>query len=251
MDDNLKQAVIRYARLAQTLWLVLFPMLVLDIASRKRLTIYLNPKYIWLVYVGAALLFVIGVAVFFLGLRNPRPEGDSGESAFWTVFWTVLIFVPLALGQALGNQPLSAGRAARNDEVKSMVSTDRKTEDSVAGEADTSGWSYNDWFVAVSFDPEPDSFDGKVASIDGAVFRPPEMEEGYFYLTRYMIWCCAADANAVNIPVKYEGSSRLKNDQWVRASGVMKAARWRGKRTLILYAETVEKEKQPDDPYIY
>ncbi len=251
MNDNRKQAIVKYARLAQTLWLVLFPLLVVDIASKKRLTSYLNPKYVWLVYVGAGLLFAIGCAVFVLRFRYPRLEGDSGVSAFWNVFWTVLIFAPLVMGQALGNQPLSAGRAARNEAVRSMVDTDGKAGDAGAPKVDTSGWSFNDWFIAVSADPEPDHFAGKEASIAGAVYKPPEAKDGYFYLTRYLIWCCAADATAVNIPVKYAESTRLKDDQWVRASGVMKTAQWRGKRALILYADTVKEEKPPDDPYLY
>jgi len=246
-----KEAIIKYAQIAQTLWLVLFPLLVLDIASKKRLTSYLNPKYVWLVYVGAALLIIIGIAVFILRFKNPQLEGHSEGSAFWTVFWTVLIFVPLILGQALGNQPLSTGRAARNEAVKSMVGTDTKSGNTGTVKADTSGWSYSDWFIAVSSDPEPSHFDGKKVNIDGAVFKPTEIEDGYFFLTRYKIWCCAADATAINIPVKYKGSSGLKDDQWVRVSGVMKDATWRGKRTLLLDADSVKEEKQPDDPYIY
>jgi uncharacterized repeat protein (TIGR03943 family) len=163
----------------------------------------------------------------------------------------LLIFVPLCLGQALGNQPLSTGRAARNEAVKTMVAPTTKSANSGALKADTSGWSFNDWFIAVSSDPEPSHFDGKKASIDGAVFRAPELPEGYFFLTRYMIWCCAADATAVNIPVKFKGSSQLKADQWVRVKGVMKQGEIHGKRTLVLYADSVKEEKQPDDPYLH
>jgi uncharacterized repeat protein (TIGR03943 family) len=248
MRKKTNKAIFKYAKMAQTLWLVLFPLLVLELASKTKLRNFLNPKYIWIVYAGIDIILAIGVGVFALRFKNLKLEGPAEGSAFWTVFWTALIFVPLVLGQVLGNQPLASDRTARDQAVKSMVAPAAKSANGGTLKADTSGWSFNDWFVAVSSDPEPSHFECKEASIDGQVF---DFNEGAFYLSRYKIWCCAADAVAVNMPVQYKKTSELKDGQWVEVSGVMKAATWHGTRALVLFANSVTQEKQPNDPYIY
>jgi putative membrane protein len=58
----------------------------------------------------------------------------------------------------------------------------------------------------------------RVATI-GQVYRGPEIPEGHFVVFRFVITCCAADAQPVGVLVAVTGQPLPEVDSWIRVEG--------------------------------
>jgi uncharacterized membrane protein YcgQ (UPF0703/DUF1980 family) len=67
---------------------------------------------------------------------------------------------------------------------------------------------------------------------------------GDFALTRFAIFCCAADVVPHSVPV--DGSRDYPNDLWLSLTGTLEERE--GK--FVVVAESIEEVPEPDDPYI-
>jgi uncharacterized repeat protein (TIGR03943 family) len=83
----------------------------------------------------------------------------------------------------------------------------------------------------------------KVSSL-GIVFHRKELPADQFFLVRFRMTCCAADATPVAVPVRWAGAASLKENDWVRVFGQTDP------QAKVLVAEEVEPTKEPKNPYL-
>jgi putative membrane protein len=135
----------------------------------------------------------------------------------------------------------------------STVSSDAAPDAELLGTSDFSTLGVKDWSVLLAQTTDPTFFTSKSVDITGFVSADPDDPDDVFYVTRFVVTCCAVDAQPVGVPVYQPGwASTLEPDEWVRVTGPFASnPSARSRQPLAVMPEGVEQVDQPADPYVY
>lgn len=243
-----------------TLWL----------AAVGHLDLYINPRYSVFTVVLAAVAVPASVAGLLVVARgaghthdHAGPDDDvvaSGRSGgparlLGTVLGGVAAAVTIALTLAMLVLPpttLSARTAQQRSVDSATLSDATGSNGNVAllgsGSVDTAGYGVKDWAALIRQTTDTSSLVGKRVQLTGFVVPGAD---GTFTLTRFVISCCAVDAQPVGLVVTTDGTVPDAN-QWVTVSGALAANPDQASdaRTVVK-AQTVKRVQQPEDPYEY
>jgi uncharacterized repeat protein (TIGR03943 family) len=231
-----------------------------DRRTGSLLVVALGVTALWVWGSGAALNYVrpaltpyllaSGVVLVLLGLAPPggllgraRP-GPGAARVRWLLLLPVLVVVlvqPAALGARAvpGRAAVPAGSGGTFPPLAPPV---RGAVPMTMAE-----------FVARALRDRDRSLEGVLVRLVG--FVAPEPGGGGYRLTRFVIFCCAADAEALQVTVRGDATRRA-SDQWLEVEG-----RWQprpladaddpGAAPPVLLAEAVRPVAQPRRPYEY
>jgi uncharacterized repeat protein (TIGR03943 family) len=108
-----------------------------------------------------------------------------------------------------------------------------------------------DWVRAFNYESDPSIFNGQPADVIGFVFHDTRLTANQFFVGRFAVTCCVADASAIGIIVDWPQSADLADNSWVRVQGTVNAASLDGRPIAELQASTVELVPEPANPYLY
>lgn len=98
---------------------------------------------------------------------------------------------------------------------------------------------------------------GRETEIEGFIYLEDGFEENQFVVSRYMMSCCAADAQIIGILSYYTGDADVKADQWVKVTGYIDKTMYKSvyeeeeiEMALIKVAE-IQVITAPEDMYVY
>jgi uncharacterized repeat protein (TIGR03943 family) len=89
--------------------------------------------------------------------------------------------------------------------------------------------------------------DGTPVKLTGFVTHGPGTPDGGFTLTRFAVFCCAADAIPYSVPVEAGHGAIYEDDTWLRVTGRLYDVDGR----FVLRPQMIEPVGEPQDPYIY
>lgn len=235
---------------------ILIGMYGLRLAYAAQLTYYIHPRYTLVTTIACGALVIVGICAFALA---PEVKLTRRRSMRGIVGLTpVIIFV--IIGVAFPAKPLSSAAAAQRT-TSNVVVPQAAPADSVSNgvvdvsTVNTSEWTFDDfWYSLMIQDKNLSHYEGKPAHLLGFVTHPPSSPEGTFYLTRFLLMCCAIDAQPVGFWVREDaakGTAGVANDKWLDLQGVFHVVDWKGSPTLVLDPESVQPTEQPEDPYVY
>jgi putative membrane protein len=135
----------------------------------------------------------------------------------------------------------------------STVASDAAPDEELLGTSDFSTLGVKDWSVLLSQTTDPTFFTSKSVDVTGFVSADPDDPEDVFYVTRFVVTCCAVDAQPVGVPVYQPGwASTLEVDEWVRVTGPFASnPSAKSRQPLAVMPQGVEQVEQPADPYVY
>ncbi|RPE85071.1 putative repeat protein (TIGR03943 family) [Curtobacterium sp. PhB137] len=118
---------------------------------------------------------------------------------------------------------------------------------------DTSEYGVKDWAALIRQATDTTALVGKQVRLSGFVVPG---EGGSFTLTRFVISCCAVDAQPVGLGVVTEGGDRTEAEpdegQWVTVTGALAAnPDQSADARIVIKAAKVTEIAQPKDPYEY
>ena len=101
--------------------------------------------------------------------------------------------------------------------------------------------------------PMRDYFSGKTVDVTGFVTPSPDDPENVFYVSRFVVTCCAVDAQPVGVPVHLPGwEDRFVADQWVTATGAfVPNPGLPSAEPLFLEPTDLGPTEEPDQPYVF
>ena len=67
-----------------------------------------------------------------------------------------------------------------------------------------------------------------------------------FKLVRMFIWCCAADARPIYVPVEVSGPVDVSDMEWVKVTGTAEFSTNKGQTHVLLKAASVEASDPPE-----
>lgn len=140
---------------------------------------------------------------------------------------------------------------AQNRELNSATLSASASEVDLAG-GDTSGFTVKDWSTLIRQGVGEDYFAGRTAELTGFVL-PVDGTPDAYYVARFVITCCAVDAQPVAVAVYDPGwQDRIEPDDWVSVTGGFRSSPDPGIReSIVLSPNATEIVEQPAQPYVY
>jgi uncharacterized repeat protein (TIGR03943 family) len=227
-----------------------------------QLGLYIHPRYyvFTLIMAGIALALIIGAFAVVSrgdehdGHDHPEPTRRSGMIASVLVAAFTVLVITGSMGALLIVPPATLTSAAveqRSINGSSNTLTNAGNTDTAA--TNTSNYTVKDWATLMRQGIGADTLAGKAATLTGFVTADPDDPDNVFYIARFVITCCAVDAQPVGVPVYQPGwSGTYKTDSWVTATGTFETnPSVLSTATTVLAPTTLAAVPQPAVPYVY
>jgi putative membrane protein len=178
---------------------------------------------------------------------------DHGHDHGLTWTGTFIISLPILLGLLVSPRPL--GAAAMASREVNVVSTQRSAMpaavQAAAAKASTER-NVLDWSQSFQTVENPAAhFAGQDADVIGFVYRDDRFGADEFFLTRFVVSCCVADAAVAGVMVRVPSETALEADQWVRITGTFAPGTFDGAAVPVLVADSIAPADIPEQPYLY
>lgn len=226
-------------RLVQALVLLAWALAYLWLLADDRYLLFLAPHLRPLLV--AALLLL---AVFFLGTFARRGGAAVAPRGAALGLRAAVLLLPLLYLAAMPAQGLGSRAAVQRGLVASLLGADRSpapASDRPPGGPLT--------LLELHLDLERQL--GHRVNVDGMVYRGPEIAAGHFALVRFVITCCAADAQPLGVLVASPQADTLRLDAWVRVAGELTLIDHHGEPTACIRDATVTPLDPPASPYLF
>ena len=236
--------------------------------SDGTLAFYINQRFAWLTLVGVILFAALAMAMVTRAMearRQPAPpaldalsENDvlpltrntakvHSHRANWLTLG--LLALPVLIGFFTPARPLGAGAIeARGIGLTAPVQPGSAAQ---AQRVEAGPKNILDWLREFSRNADPSAFVGKEADVIGFVYRDPRNGTDEFWVSRFAVSCCVADASALGLLVKSDQAAQLQADSWVRVTGKFGVGEFAGEKLPVLIPDKIEPTEQPSQPYLY
>lgn len=210
-----------------------------------------HPRYFIVCQLTAIVLLVVaGIRAWAL-LHNPSKPKVQHLSTLPPGWSSGLLLSAAVSGLLIVPQAPLSQAAMRQGVTETIVSTRVKPQ-AFRTSVQPEQRSLVDWARTIAVYPEPESYLGQKAKVQGFVVYSTQLPEQYFLLTRFVIAHCALDAYPVGFPVKLtESRQAYKPDTWLEVEGQMIAEPFDGKRQLVVEAKLLRPIPAPKNPYEY
>ncbi|WP_440694820.1 TIGR03943 family putative permease subunit [Clavibacter nebraskensis] len=250
--------VLLAACIVSTLWLTI----------TGQLGLYIHPRY----FVFTGIMAVIGLVATVAGFAlrpadaadgHDHDHGSAAEPSAGAraslrarasrVAVAAVVTITVVAVLVLPPRTLTTSTVTQRALNSSTVASDAAPDQELLGTSDFSTLSVKDWSQLLAQTTDPTFFTSKSVDITGFVSADPDDPEDVFYVTRFVVTCCAVDAQPVGVPVYQPGwSSTLQKDEWVRVTGPFASNPSAGSRQpLAVMPQGVQQVDQPADPYVY
>lgn len=223
------------------------------LAATGKLTLYIHPRYTIFTVVMAAIALVLTVAA----VVAPRHEhGERPRRAGMVA--VIALAVALATSAAMLVVPpatLTTATADQRELNSTTIGANAQTLDSAAQQSGAAfaRFTVADWSSLLRQTTDPAFFDGKAVDVVGFITRSDDDPENLYYVSRFIVTCCAVDAQPVGVPVYQPGwAGSLAEGDWVRVTGQFGTSpSSAGGPSIVLAPDTTESVEEPSEPYLY
>ncbi|MDO4124725.1 TIGR03943 family putative permease subunit [Clavibacter michiganensis] len=258
--------VLLAACIVSTLWLTI----------TGQLGLYIHPRYFVFTGIMAVIGLVATVAGFALRPADAAEEHDHdhGSAALGDradgpaelpaaraslrarasrVAVAAVVTVTVVAVLVLPPRTLTQSTVTQRALNSSTVASDAAPDQELLGTSDFSTLGVKDWSQLLAQTTDPTFFTSKSVDITGFVSADPDDPDDVFYVTRFVVTCCAVDAQPVGVPVYQPGwKSTLQTDEWVRVTGPFASnPSAKSRQPLAVMPQGVQQVDQPADPYVY
>ena len=230
-----------------TLWL----------AASNQLILYIHPRYVVFTVIMAAIALAVIVASI---IARPAHDHDEADTPRQKVVSVAAIATSLILGIGLIAVPpavLTSSTVAQRDINSAGVGADVTSVDDAAAGPDSAFAKFTvlDWASLLRQTSDLAFYDAKPVDVVGFVTEDPDDPQNVFYVSRFVITCCAVDAQPVGVPVYLQNwKDTYSADDWVEVTGTF-GANPSSKSTQPIAVQPgdagIEKIEEPGDPYLF
>ncbi|KRC63687.1 hypothetical protein ASE12_02240 [Aeromicrobium sp. Root236] len=214
------------------------------LALTDRLALYIHPRYVVFTAIMSVVALALIVASFAVrpadSHEEERPRGRrsaiAGAALVVAAVVALLVAPPSTLSEATAQQ---------RKVNQTLSSTPMTSPDGT----DFAHFRLRDWAAAIQLAADPGVLKGRPFDGTGFVSPVDGKHPDVFYLTRFVVTCCAVDAQPVGVPV-YEPDWRAhhKKGSWVHVTGALGADPGDASASLVI-PKTVDPISEPSQPY--
>jgi uncharacterized repeat protein (TIGR03943 family) len=242
----------RYRFFQAVIFLGLF-LLLLAKLIKSQLLWYINNRFTILTEIGMVLLMIVTLRFFWEALsageqhhndESIQHEHKPAASNVW------ILVIPLLIGFLIPAKPLgSTAVSAKGLTTTSALISSNSSSKPFATESEQR--NVLDWVKLFYFEQDLSTYTGQKASVIGFVYFDDRLPKGQFFVSRFILACCAADAYAVGMIVQPPAGTSVKQDEWLQVKGPVEVVSFDGHNSPLIRAETITPVSQPDQPYLY
>ncbi|MBI3164470.1 MAG: TIGR03943 family protein [Chloroflexi bacterium] len=219
-----------------------------------QLTYYINLRFVPLTIFGIIFLAVLAQTMFTENKRSRARAEEQGQNhdhdhaPASANLWFML--VPLLIGVLIPARPLdSSAFATKGFNTNSpLVSADSSAR---LFETDSEERNVLDWIKLFNFETDLSPFIGQKASVIGFVYFDESLGKNQFFVSRFIISCCAADGFAIAMVGEWPQASTIEQDSWVLVKGTMQSITLHDRAVPMILAESVQAVPIPEQPYLF
>lgn len=241
-----------------------------------QLGLYIHPRYFWFTMVMGALAAVCAIAAC-IWLVGKRPAGEhdhahdhtheseselggdeksrsgSGRALAASVVGILTVVGAVVALLVLPPATLTAATATQRSVNAAGVGPASAANAAPLLGGDSTQFTVRDWAILLRQNPDPAYFAEHSAEVSGFVLPSENDPENVFYVARFIITCCAVDAQPVGVPVFLPGwQAQFEADSWVAVSGTFATSPSSqiAEKFALLPAEVTPIDV-PEQPYVY
>ena len=207
---------------------------------------FLRPEF------GVVLIVAVLVLLGFLWVEMGRPPVQSG-GGFSETLRVLILALPLAYlsigrGVSLGSSAFDHRWAGPSAAASANASSEPKVvptaPESAVQEASLVDLCWNS-----------EAYEGQNVAVEGMLRHEPDVAQRYggngWLLYRFVVSCCAADAQPVAVMLVGDMSTNWPADAWVRGTGRFTLRPGQPRPVPILEMGAVDSIPKPRNPYLY
>jgi len=228
------------------------------LGATGQLGLYIHPRYFIFTTVMAVLGLVFVVASFMFrgqAAGEPAVRSSAGRRALALGGSAVLLAIAAVTVLALPPTTLTSATATQREVNSGGLDSEAAASDAAAlvGNGDYERLSVKEWVSLLAQSEDPALYADKTAKITGFVLPDAADPENVFYVARFVVTCCAVDAQPIGVAVYQPGwQADYDTDDWVQVTGAfVSSPSARSADTLAVLPTTIEPVDQPSDPYVY
>lgn len=231
-----------------TLWL----------AISGQLLLYIHPRY--LVFT-VAMALVAAVLLLASVLRRHHHDDElvevpAGRRARLASIAGLVLAAALGVGMvALPPATLTSATAGQRDMNAAALDLGQQDAAALAGATTVASESFDiaDWASLLRQTSDPGFYADKPLLVSGFIVPDPDDPENVFYVSRFLVTCCAVDAQPLGVPVHQPGwASAYAADDWVEVAGIFTLNPSRSStQALAVSPASITPIDQPSDPYLF
>ncbi|PRY70137.1 putative repeat protein (TIGR03943 family) [Glaciihabitans tibetensis] len=237
--------VLVVAAVVATIWLAL----------NNQLILYIHPRYVVFTVVMAAVALVLVVASFLLRLGHNHDEPPTRAAARLSTIASLLAVAVAVAMIVVPPATLTSATVAQRDINSSGVGAEVQSVDAAADSSDAvfAAFTVLDWASLLRQTSDTSFYASKPVDVTGFITEDANDPDNVFYVSRFMITCCAVDAQPVGVPVYLPGwRDQFAVDDWVQVTGefVPNASQSSTEQVALLPA-AVTPVGEPSEPYLF
>ena len=213
------------------------------------LAVLLHRDYHWLA-IGAGWLLLLLAVWRGLALITSRRTIGTPHIALLPRKWSLLVLLGIAVfGIIYVPRPFASDTALARG-IADPIGLTRSQPQRFVRNTPPGERSLIEWIRTLNVYPEPDAYAGDPVEVTGFVIHPPNWDEEYLMVARFVLTCCAADAYPVGLPVNLvRDRTEFVADSWITVKGEMTTETLDGQRRLVIKPSDVTVVPEPDNPY--
>lgn len=232
---------------------------ILWLGLTDQLGLYIHPRYfVFTIAMSVAATVFVLLAFAFLPntaseVVRPEPSSKSPRGVgAWTSANILLLAVTAAALLVLPPVTLTNATVAQRD-INGSASSPADNESVILVGADDSALSVKDWAGILRQGADEVSLAGKTPTLIGFVTPDPDDPTNVFYVARFVITCCAVDAQPIGVPVYLPGwQDQYDVDEWVSVTGgFVSNPSTESFQPIVLSPSDISVTDQPARPYVY
>jgi putative membrane protein len=226
------------------------------LAVSGQLILYIHPRYVVFTVIMAVVALVFVAASAFLREAHDhdapptkRQNVVSGAAAVLSLVIAVgIIAVPPATLTSATLEQRAINDAGFSGDRGQTVEAAASTTDAAFAK-----FTVLDWSSLLRQTSELSFFSGKPVDVVGFVSADPDDPDNMFFVSRFVVTCCAVDAQPVGVAVYSPNwADDLASDQWVRVTGGFATnPSSSSEQDIALVPDSVTVVEQPGEPYLY
>ncbi len=243
------------SRVAQQQGIILLSIIAvatLWLAATGRLTLYIHQRYVVFTTSMAMVALVMASASIITQSRTHQHT----HFVWWrSVAACVMICVVASIALLAPPTALTTTTATQrgiNKGAVTRLSTEKLSQASIFAQRDYSHLTIKEWAGLLTQTHDSAFYRGKTVNLTGFV-TPDVADAQVFYISRFVVTCCAVDAQAVGVPVYAPGwRERYQPNSWVTVTGDFAAHPQQHRQQLIVVMpRSITPTTQPKEPYEY
>lgn len=232
---------------------------ILYLAVTGQLVLYIHPRYVAFTVAMA----LIGLVFVVAGLANRQALAghdhlDEQPGRGWRLLASVtggVVTVAMALALVIIPPTTLTTATVAQREINStgLGSTAGDVDLSGASDETISNFTVRDWATLLRQSSDMAFYEANPANVVGFITADEEDSENAFYVSRFVVTCCAVDAQPVGVLVHWENwQAEFERDQWVEVNGTFEANPSRSSsQPMALIPSEIVPVEQPGEPYLY